>query len=352
MKSVPRRKLFWIIITGVFVFVLVPLVGVALSKTTICVKCVRAVYKSGLELHEEPAGTVLADPSVCLPKEEGAKQYDYPGRLVLTVDKANTRMSAQILDQKIADYGNSITLLDRNISLLAGTIQRLKTLSGASAYILPIGANVPKLYEGATFEGKCYKAPGAESFGHPDALGELKARFRAVIIYAESSEAIDKALKEELPQQLAAFAALEKRPAPTKKAKKEKEELFAALTKETMAQANDFMAVDFVTAAEIMPREFGNRGTRINTTPTVSSVKTEGDCTFSTPFAITVNGVSVSHTFQKCIPEWVAIKMMKSQLEKKIELLQKAREKYAKLFAETGKERKALEAGKPEYSGD
>jgi hypothetical protein len=323
---------------------LLPLLGIAQTKTI-----VRAVYKGGLELHEEPAGTVLADPSACLPKDEGAERYDYPGRLAQTVEKANTRMHALILDQKVASYSGSVALIDRNLALIEGAIQRLKKLDGLTGYLLPIGVTAHESYPGATFQGKCYKAPGADTFGHPDALGELKPAFGNANKYAESSPAIDAMLTKEMPELLKQFAKLEANTALTKE---QKEEETGNLGEEVMKKVGFFMAIDAVTAAELMPREFGGRGTRLATTPTISIVKSDQKCKLSTPFAITVNAVSVSHTFYKCMPEVIAVPMLKGKLKEKQKLLQKIRAEFVQLLSAAGKERAALEKAKPQYFGD
>ena len=362
MTSVFRRKLVLAAVAAVaLVSMLSATHGFAETKTTTCTKCVRAVYKDGLDLHEEPTGTILADPSVCLSKNQGAERYDYAGQLKKTVEKANTRMTAQVLDQQIAGYTGSIELLERNIALISGTIANLKQLDGIMGYLLPIGTLQTTSFQGAKFEGKCYRAPDVKTFGQPDALGELNPQFGFASLYAESSPSIEKALKEELPRKLSEFAALEANKALSKK---EKEEQFGRLTDEVMKKVGDFMAIDPVKAAELMPREFGGRGTRISSTPSISLTLLGQPCTHVTSvlgidvdidgkmYDITVNAVSVSHTFRKCMPEKYALPMLKDQLEAKKKLLQKAREKFAKLLSAAGKELAALQKKNPQYFGD
>ena len=128
-----------------------------------------------------------------------------------------------------------------------------------------------------------------------------------------------------------------------------------------MAKVGDFMAIDPTAAAEVMSREFGGRGTRIPTTPTVALAATAEECTYDLAmgfgpkgkmYDITVNAVSTAHTFRKCMPEELALGMLKSKLEKKKELLQKTRANYVKLLSEAGKQLAALQKSKPQYFGD
>ncbi len=355
MLSVSKRRLLFPLIA--VVLIAIPLLGAAATK-----KIVRAVYKSGLELQEEPEGTVLADPSVCLPKDN---RYDYKGQLVKTVEKAKTRMNASVLDQKVAGYGVSIALLDRNIALITGAISGMKQLDGLTGYLLPIGALQASYFNGAIFEGKCYKAPG-EAFRGPDAVGELNPKFDTSNFYIEFAPLVEKTFKEELPRKLKAFAALEENKSLSSK---EKEERFSKLTDEVMEKVGDFMAIDTTAAAELMPREFSGRGTRINSTPTISLSSTPQDCiyihtvtVFGQPvkdvhvkgklYDITVNAVSVSHTFRKCMPEKQALKMLKDKLVEKQNLLKEARGNFVKLFSDAGKALAKLQKDKPQYFGD
>jgi hypothetical protein len=337
-----KRLTLLMLVFAILVFL--PFLIIAETKTI-----VRAVYRGGLELHEEPAGTILADPSVCLPTDKGAEHYDYSGQLAKTVEKANTRIHALILDEKIATYTGSVALIDRNLALIAGAIKRLKKLDGLTGYLLPLGTVTHESYPGATFQGKCYRASHTESFGHPDALGELNPTFGSANRYVEFSPAIDVMLTKEIPELLTEFVKLEANKMLTKK---QKEEETGKLGEKVMAKVGFFMAIDEVTAAELMPREFGKRGTRLATTPTISMVKSDEKCTLSTPFAITVNALSVSHTFKKCLPEIIAVPMLKDKLEEKQKLLQKARIDFVRLLSAAGKERAQLEKQKPQYFGD
>lgn len=350
MNSVALRQSAFLVASGAVILLLsLPHFGIADTKTI-----VRAVYKDGLDLQEEPAGTVLADPSVCLPKET---RYDYKGQLAKTVEKANVRMSALILDQRIAGYGSSIELLDRNIRLLSDMSRRSQQLDGLTGYLLPIGALKTTQYLGAKFDGKCYKAPGGE-FGHPDALGALNAAFSNSQQYAESSQEIDMALAQELPKMLKEFADLEKS---KELSKKKKEEQFAALTETVMKKVDDFLAVDPITAAEVMPREFGGRGSRVSSTPTVTLAATAEECTYNVAFGlgpkgkiytITVNAVSFSHTFRKCMPEKQALDMLRDKMKERQALLQNERAKFVKLLSDAEKALAAIQTGKPQYFGD
>ncbi len=356
MKSVLVPRCFLAIFGFAVVFLL--LSSHAQAETKEPKKIVRAVYQSGLVLHEEPAGTVLANPSVCLPKDEGAKAYDYPKRLADTVAKANTRMTAQVLEFKMAGFEKSISLLDRNIAFVTGTIDRLKSLPGAIAYLLPIGAEQTDQYQGAEFAGKCYKAPDAQMFGNPDALGDLKQKFDSGIMYLASSADQERGLKRELPDAVRRLATLD---ANTKLSKKEKEKLTAEIADEVMKKVEDFIGVDPVTAALVAPASFGSKGGLLATTPSVTLTETTGECKYdlilgiglkAKVYNITVDAISASHTFQKCLPEKAAIAMMKDQLVAKKKLLQTARAKYAKELAGAGEKLDALQKAKPQYFGD
>lgn len=322
---------------------------------------VRAAYKGGLVLQEEPPGTILAEPAVCLPKDEGAQRYDYKTRLAATVAKARTRMAASILGEKSEGYRSSVAILDRNIALLAETLERLERFEGA-AYILPSGEVARKEVPGAKFEGKCARALQGV-FGHPDAFGVLNVRFEEPDFFVDASPQTIEVLDGELPRKLKEFAALE---SDTSLSARQKEERFGKLTEEVMAKVGEFMLIHPEAAATVMPREFGPGGTRVAYTPTITSVSTGEECVYVAEgallgidvrvkgriFNITVSTPSVTHTFRKCIPEKYALKALQDALAEKKELLQDYRADFAKRLVRTEKEAAGLQKRYPQYFGD
>jgi len=324
-------------------------------------KIVRAVYKGGLELHEEPAGTVLADPSVCLPTGEAAARYDYKGQLVKTVAKARTRMAAHILDSKSSYYRGSIEVLDRYIALLSGTSERLKQFAG-EAYVIPAVGLMKMAFAGTKFEGRCYKTPGGE-FAGPDALGLLNASFGETDVFINESPEVQEILGEELPRKLQEFVALEKN---TALSAQQKEEQFGKIAEEVMMRVGQFMLIHPDAAAKEFPRFFGPGGTRIKYTPTISTVSTGQKCVYVAEGAllgidvklggivydITVATPSMTHTFRKCIPEGYALDALRDGLKERKGLFDKYRKDFVKRLAAVEKERASLEEKYPQYFGD
>ena len=307
-----------------FVAMMAALVLFAASFAEAANTVVRAAYKAGLALEEQPPGTVLGDAAACLPTGQAAARYDYKTRLAETVAKARTRMAAHILAEKSGGYKRSISALDENAAMLDGTLRRINKVEGF-AYIMPSGELVKHTLPGTKFEGKCAKLPAAEKMGHPDAYGVLIPAFDVPEFFVGASAATVKTLDEELPEMLKRLAAIDGGKLP----QKQKEERIGALAEEVMKKVGNFILIHPDAAAEANPRLYGAGGSRIKYTPSITTSPTGKPCKYVAKdaalfvdvtvagqiFALTVSTPGFSHTFEQCIPEKYALPQLRSALE-------------------------------------